>query len=45
MESKMEEILKENQEFRRSLMLADRNDSQKIDLEWASVWKATCKEF
>ena len=35
----------ENQGFRRSVVLEDKNDSQKMDLEWASVWRAKCKEF
>ena len=26
-------------------MLSDPADSQKMDLEWASVWRAKCKEI
>ena len=26
-------------------MLVDSVDSQKMDLEWASVWRAICKKF
>ena len=33
-----------NVNFQRSV-LEHSNNSQKMDLEWASVWKANCKEF
>ena len=43
--AKCKEFQRENQGFRRSVVLADRINSQKMDLAWASVWKAKCKEF
>ena len=36
---------KENEGFPGSVVLEHSNNPQRIDLEWASVWRATCKEF
>ena len=45
MESKMYGIVKENRGFRGSVVLEHTNNSQKLDLEWASICKEKCKEF
>ena len=45
MESNMYGIPKGDRGFRRSVVLEHSNNSQKMDLEWASVWRAKCKEF
>ena len=45
MESKMVRFPLENERFQVCKSSGDPAHSQKMDLEWASVWRAKCQEF
>ena len=45
MESKTQVIPWANEGFRWAMDAGDKEELQKMDLEWAPIWKATSKEF